>query len=94
MLDSSSGGNQIEMLDLNDAGISSIIWAGGFRYNFNWIELPVFDEAGEPIARRGISGFPGLYFLGLRRTYAAGSSLLAGVGDDAAYLAEHITFRS
>ena len=94
VLDSSSGGNQIEILDLNDAGISSIIWAGGFRYNFNWIELPVFDEAGEPIARRGISGFPGLYFLGLRRTYAAGSSLLAGVGDDAAYLAEHITSRS
>ncbi len=94
VLDSSSGGNQIEILDLNDAGISSIIWAGGFRYNFNWIELPVFDESGEPRARRGISGFPGLYFLGLRRTYAAGSSLLAGVGDDAAYLAEHITSRN
>ena len=86
--------NQIELLDLIDAGISSIIWAGGFRYNFKWVKLPVFDEAGEPIARRGVSGFPGLYFLGLRRTYAAGSSLLAGVGDDAAFLAEHIASRS
>jgi putative flavoprotein involved in K+ transport len=87
-------GVAIELLDLNDAGIGSIIWAGGFRYNFNWVDLPVFDVTGEPMARRGVSPIPGLYFLGLRRTYAVGSSLLAGVGDEAAYLVEQIAAKS
>lgn len=90
VFDSSPDAKQIEILDLNDAGIGSIMWAGGFRFNFGWIELPVFDETGEPKIRRGVSDFPGLHFLGLRRTYAASSGLLAGVGDDAAYLAECI----
>ena len=85
--------NNADALDLNAAGISAIIWAGGFRYDFGWIELPVFDETGEPKARRGVCAIPGLYFLGLRRTYATGSSLLAGVGDEAAYLAEQIAAR-
>ena len=83
-----------ELLELSDEGIGSIIWAGGFRYNFDWVDLPVFDVTGEPLARRGVSVVPGLYFLGLRRTYAVGSSLLAGVGDEAAYLAEHIAAKS
>jgi len=36
---------------------------------------------------------PGLYFLGLRRTYAVSSALLSGVGNDAAFIAEHISTR-
>jgi hypothetical protein len=46
---------------------------------------------------RGGSHLPlamsGLYFLGLRRTYAVSSGLLAGVGNGAAFIAEHISTR-
>jgi putative flavoprotein involved in K+ transport len=80
-------------LDLRGAGVTSVVWCSGFRYDFAWINLPVFDEAGEPLHRRGVTQWPGLYFLGLRRTHSLSSALLAGVGNDAAFLAEHIATR-
>jgi hypothetical protein len=45
------------------------------------------------VGRRGVTDWEGLYFLGLRRTYAVSSALLAGVGNDAAFLADHIAGR-
>jgi putative flavoprotein involved in K+ transport len=42
--------------------------------------------------RRGIaSEVPGLAFLGLRFQYRMGSALLGGVGEDAAYVVQHIS---
>ena len=81
----------ILQLDLRAAGVTSIIWATGFRYAFDWIRLPVLDAEGNPRHQRGITEFPGLYFLGLRWLYKFKSSFIHGVGDDAEYLAEHIT---
>jgi putative flavoprotein involved in K+ transport len=80
----------VEHLDPRHANISSIIWASGFRYDYSWIKLPILSDTGEPQHRRGVSPIPGLYFLGLRRSYSIGSGLLPGVGDDAAYIAQHI----
>jgi putative flavoprotein involved in K+ transport len=80
-------------LDLRGSGVTSVIWCSGFRYDFAWVKLPVFNEAGEPLHRRGVTQWPGLYFLGLRRTHSLSSALLAGVGTDAAFLAEHIAAR-
>ena len=80
-------------LDLRGAGVTSVVWCSGFRYDFTWVNLPVFNEAGEPLHRRGVTQWPGLYFLGLRRTHSLSSALLAGVGTDAAFLAEHIAAR-
>jgi len=77
-------------LDLADSGIMSVVWATGFRRDFGWIDAPVFDERGEPIHRRGVTGCPGLYFLGLPWLHKLKSSVLCGVGDDAAHLADHI----
>ena len=82
--------NHISELDLSSSNITSVLWAGGFKYDFSWIKLPVLDGTGEPEIRRGVSKRPGLYFLGLRRTHTSGSSLLAGVGDDADYIAQHL----
>jgi putative flavoprotein involved in K+ transport len=70
-----------------------VIWCSGFRYDFGWIKLPILNDAGEPLHQRGVTQHPGLYFLGLRRTYAISSALLAGVGNDAAFVAEHIAAR-
>jgi putative flavoprotein involved in K+ transport len=42
-------------LDLADAGISTVIWTTGYRLDFAWIDLPIFDEPCFPRHRRGIS---------------------------------------
>jgi putative flavoprotein involved in K+ transport len=81
------------ILDLWAAGITSIVWATGFRYGFGWVHLPVFDEAGEPVHRRGVTHHPGVYFLGLRYLHTLRSGFVLGAGRDAKYLAEHIVSR-
>jgi putative flavoprotein involved in K+ transport len=80
----------IAELDIAAAGIATVVWASGFRYNFDWVKLPVFARTGEPLQKRGVSPCPGFYFLGLRRMFNLRSNLFEGVGEDAAYLAEQI----
>lgn len=80
----------IRELDLAASGIMAVVWATGFRRDFSWIDAPVFDGRGEPIHRRGVTGCAGLYFLGLPWLHKLKSSVLCGVGDDAAHLADHI----
>jgi putative flavoprotein involved in K+ transport len=87
-------GEPLRSLDLDAAGITSVIWATGFRRDFSWIGLPVLDAAGEPVHRRGVSAQPGLYFLGLPWLYTLKSSVLCGVGRDALHLAEQIATRA
>jgi putative flavoprotein involved in K+ transport len=84
----------LRRLDLQACGIASVIWATGYGCDFSWIDLPVLDADGEPIHRAGITDMPGLYFLGLQWLSKMNSSFLAGIGDDAARLAEHIAART
>jgi putative flavoprotein involved in K+ transport len=71
--------------------VEGVIWATGFRPDYRWINLPIFDEHGFPKHARGIApGAPGLYFIGLPFQTALSSSLLGGVGRDAAYIAGQI----
>ena len=70
--------------------INTVIWATGFRSAYPWIHVPVFDSQGRPIHQRGITSAPGLYFLGLRWQHRITSSLIGGVGEDAAVIAEDI----
>jgi len=82
-------------LDLAAADISTIILANGFRYDFNWIDLPIFANGTQssgrvPVHRRGITRVPGVYFLGLPWLHKLKSAFLNGVGEDAEHLAEQI----
>ena len=74
-------------LDLKAAGITSIIWATGYHADFSFVRAPVFDDAGQPAQRQGVTAVPGLYFVGLEWLHKPKSGLLLGVGEDA----EHIT---
>ena len=73
--------------------VSAVIWATGYGLDFGWIDIPVLDENGEPIHRRGVTEVTGLYFLGLQWLSKMSSSFLSEVGDDATVLAEHIANR-
>jgi putative flavoprotein involved in K+ transport len=74
-------------LDLKAAGITSVVWATGHRADFSFVRAPVFDDAGQPVQRQGVTAVPGLYFVGLEWLHKPKSGLLLGVGEDA----EHIT---
>jgi putative flavoprotein involved in K+ transport len=78
------------LLGLAEVGISTVIYATGFHYDFGWIDLPVFDERGYPRYRRGVTEIPGLYFCGLHWMETQGSGLFYGVGRDAEYVAGHL----
>ena len=86
--------SNIAELDVRRAGITSVIWALGYHYDFGWIRCAVLDSEGRPVHRRGISNVPGVLFLGLHRLHKVKSAFLWGVGDDAACLAEHIVQRA
>ena len=54
-----------------------VIWATGFRPDYDWIKLPIFDEHGYPRHDRGIvADQPGLCFIGLPFQSAFNSTLL------------------
>jgi putative flavoprotein involved in K+ transport len=75
--------------------VANIVWCTGFRHNFSWIDAPVIGEDGWPLETRGVvDGELGLYFTGLAFQYAFASTLVAGAGRDAAYIARHIAARA
>lgn len=77
-------------LDLERAGITSIIWCLGFRHDFSFVDVPVFDARGYPRYQRGVTESLGLYFIGLPWLYTWGSGRFGGVARDAQYLCDQI----
>jgi len=88
----------IRQLHLNEAGISTIVWATGFTNDFSWLQVDAFESensggvspAGKPKHQRGVSSEPGVYFLGLPWLSRRGSSFIWGVWHDAKYIADQI----
>lgn len=80
--------------DGSTATVRGVIWATGYRPDFRWITLPVFDHDGVPRHERGVvREAPGLYFVGLRFQYRLNSSLIGGVGADARFVVQSIMRR-
>jgi putative flavoprotein involved in K+ transport len=76
---------------LEDVGV--VVWATGYRPNYDWIHIPGVVREGHVVHRRGVTEVPGLYFLGLSWQHTRGSALLGFVNDDAAWLADRIASR-
>ena len=81
---------EVEELDLAAAGISSVIWTSGYRPAFGWIEAPVVDELGLPIADAGLTSVPGLAFIGTPWLVDMGSANLVGIARDAEALVSRL----
>ena len=81
---------QLSELDLKVADITVVIWATGYSFDFSMVHLPIFDGDGYPVQKRGITDYPGLYFVGLPWLHNAKSGLLFGVRQDAAHIASAI----
>jgi putative flavoprotein involved in K+ transport len=68
--------------------VSNVIWCTGFHPAFDWIQLPIFDEQGEPRHLGGIAtDVTGLFFVGLHFQYSMSSTMIHGVGRDAERIA-------
>ncbi len=77
-------------LDLDKAGIRTVIWATGFRPDYSWLDVPVFDRKGHVRHDGGIVDAPGLYLLGLPLMRRRKSSFIFGIEDDARDISEHL----
>lgn len=82
--------NPILELNLAEAGITSIIWATGFKVDYSWLNVNAFGEDGRPAHQRGVSTEPGIYFVGLPWLSRRGSTFIWGVWHDAKHIADHI----
>jgi len=76
--------------DLLGEGYRSVVWATGYRPDFGWLRLPVFDRKGRLVHDGGVVG-DGLYVMGLPYLRQRRSTFIDGVGEDANALAEHLT---
>ncbi|HET8653614.1 MAG TPA: FAD-dependent oxidoreductase [Gaiellaceae bacterium] len=83
-------GRTVRFEDGSELDVDAVIWATGYRPDYSWIDLPVFDENGRLRHRRGVTDVPGLYFLGLTWQHTRGSALIGWVKDDAQFIAGEI----
>jgi putative flavoprotein involved in K+ transport len=81
-------GRRARFEDGSEREVDAIVWATGYRPDFSWIALPIFDGDGRPRHRRGVTDVPGLYFLGLSWQYTRGSALIGFIDDDVRFIAE------
>lgn len=85
-----ASGGAVTFADGSELDVDAVIWATGYRSEHGWINLPVFDQNGDVLHRRGVTGVPGLFFLGLTWQHTRGSALLGWVRDDAEFISERI----
>ena len=90
VVDVSASGRAVRFEDGSEIEVDAVIWATGYRPDYAWIRLPIFDSDGRLRHRRGVTDVPGLYFLGLTWQHTRGSALIGFVKDDAQFLAERI----
>ncbi len=82
-------------VDLEAAGITSVIWATGFRPDWSWVDLPWLDDAGYPAHERGIVGpVEGLFVLGLPWLHTWGSGRFASIKRDAEFVTTKVVERA
>jgi putative flavoprotein involved in K+ transport len=75
--------------------VANVVWCSGFDAGLSWIDLPIFDDRGEPRHDSGVvAEAPGLYFVGLHFLHAFSSSMIHGVGRDAARISDAVAVRA
>jgi putative flavoprotein involved in K+ transport len=89
-VDSPGPVSSVSELDLRRDGVSTILWANGYRPDHSWVEGVERDAQGWPLHSDGAALVPGLYFVGLHWLRRRKSSLFLGVGDDAEHVVSQL----
>ena len=77
-------------LDMRSGEIRTIVWATGFRPDYRWLDVPVFDRKGQLRHDGGVVDMPGLYALGLPVLRRRKSTFIHGIEDDAREVVDHL----
>jgi putative flavoprotein involved in K+ transport len=77
-------------LHLARGRIRTIIWATGFRPDYSWLDVPVFDRKGRIDHDGGVVKSPGMYLMGMPFLRRRKSALIDGAGNDAWELSDHL----
>jgi putative flavoprotein involved in K+ transport len=77
-------------LDLRRGEIRTVIWATGFKPDYSWLDVPVYDRKGRLRHDGGVVDSPGLYLMGLQFLRRRKSALIDGAADDARDLSAHL----
>ena len=86
-------GEPVTSLALEGSGITSVLWCIGFTPDFRWLDASVFNGAGNPKHKRGVTNEPGVYFIGLPWLNTWGSGRFGSVGRDAEHVVQAIQTR-
>lgn len=78
-------------LDVERAGIGTVIWATGVTGRFDWLPSDLLDEQGAPRHEAGAMPVPGLFVLGLPWLRNRGSGVIYGMDRDAAAVVDRVT---
>ncbi len=78
-------------LDLERAGVGTVIWATGVTGRFDWLPRGLLDERGDPRHEDGSAPVPGLYVLGVPWLRSRGSGIVYGMDRDAAAITDLVT---
>jgi putative flavoprotein involved in K+ transport len=74
--------------------VRNVIWCTGYDLGLSWIDLPIFEANGEPRHKSGlVESEPGLYFVGQHFQHSMSSTMIHGVGRDAARIVAAIQQR-
>ncbi|QND46307.1 MSMEG_0569 family flavin-dependent oxidoreductase (plasmid) [Rhizobium lusitanum] len=80
-------------IDLVAEGVGAVIWATGFRPDWSFVALPIFDGTGYPVHRHGVTSVDGAYVLGMPWLWTWGSGRFLSVGKDAEYVVGQLVER-
>jgi putative flavoprotein involved in K+ transport len=84
-----------QLADGRTLDVPNVIWCTGYDLGLSWIDLPIFGADGEPRQTSGlVNGEPGLYFVGQHFQHSVSSTMIHGVGRDAAFVVRAIRDRS
>ena len=77
-------------IPLQSGGIRTILWATGYRPDYSWLDVPVFDLRGRVRHDGGVVDSPGMYVIGLPVLRCRRSTFIDGADSDARYLSAHL----
>ncbi|MBL8583455.1 MAG: NAD(P)-binding domain-containing protein [Rhizobiaceae bacterium] len=85
----------IRSLDVEDCGITTVIWCTGFKGDFSWIQVPgLLDAEGRPVHDHGVGSVPGTYFAGLAFAVSRRSGTILAIAEEASRYARMIEQRN
>ena len=77
-------------LDLANGEIKTVLWATGFKPQYDWLQVPVLDRKGRLRHEGGVVDAPGVYAIGLPFLRRRKSSFIYGCEDDARHITAHL----